>query len=175
MRRLPSLAPYLQRFGEDVPRVNRIRADARWNSQFMPTIEKSIDVERPLRSVYRQWSRFEDYPSFMSEIVNVRKLAAGYLQWRVEFDGEERDIEIEITEQIPDRRISWQGRGHDGCSGKVDLYATPGGGTHVMLQLAYPREQLPRDADAVETVRSLVQGDLEQFKQVMEKPLNSHF
>ena len=135
----------------------------------MPTIEKSIDIERSARSVYRQWSRFEDYPSFMSEVVSVNRLDTGHLRWRIEIGSKRYELEIEIMDQVPDRRISWASRGGKGCSGKVTLHAIPGDGTRVMLQLAYSREQIPCDADAVETVRSLVENDLARFKRVMEK------
>lgn len=134
----------------------------------MPTIEKSIDVERTLRAVYTQWTRFEDYPSFMSELVAVVWLAAGCLQWSIEIGGNRYKVDVEVTEQIPNRRVSWSSRGGGKTAGSVNLYSVPDNGTRVMLQLTYPSEAVPQRADPIETVRDLVRRDLERFKQRME-------
>jgi len=134
----------------------------------MPTVEKSIVVDRPLKSVYRQWARFEDYPSFMSEIVHVRRPTAAYQHWRLEIGGGEFELEVEITEQSTDRAISWASRDAEGFFGKVKVHALSADRTLVMLQIAYPLERLPRDVDAVETLRALVQGGLERFRRMME-------
>ena len=34
----------------------------------MANIEKSIDVEAPVRTAYNQWTQFEEFPSFMEGV-----------------------------------------------------------------------------------------------------------
>ena len=47
----------------------------------MATIEKSIDVEVPVRAAYNQWTQFEDFPRFM-EFIEKRGRETG--AWRGE-------------------------------------------------------------------------------------------
>lgn len=40
----------------------------------MATTEKSIDVHAPVRTVYNQWTQFEECPRFMEGVREVRQL-----------------------------------------------------------------------------------------------------
>ena len=40
----------------------------------MSGIETSIEVERPVRTFYDQWTRFEEFPRFMEGVEQVRQL-----------------------------------------------------------------------------------------------------
>ena len=40
----------------------------------MATVEKSIEVNQPVRTVYNQWTQFEEFPRFMDGIAEVRQL-----------------------------------------------------------------------------------------------------
>jgi uncharacterized membrane protein len=53
----------------------------------MQTIEKTIEVDRPVSAVYDQWSRFQDFPQFMKGIKEVRKIDDTYLRWVAEIGG----------------------------------------------------------------------------------------
>jgi uncharacterized membrane protein len=39
----------------------------------MAKIEKSIEVNAPLRTVYNQWTQFEEFPRFMEGVKEVRR------------------------------------------------------------------------------------------------------
>jgi uncharacterized membrane protein len=67
----------------------------------MAIIEKSIEVEAPVRAVYNQWTQFEDFPQFMEGVREVRQLDEAHLHWRAEVGGKEQVWEAEITEQTP--------------------------------------------------------------------------
>jgi uncharacterized membrane protein len=50
----------------------------------MTTIEKSIEVNVPVRTAYNQWTQFEDFPRFMEGVQEVRQLDDKRLHWRAE-------------------------------------------------------------------------------------------
>ena len=71
----------------------------------MQTIEKTIEVHRPVRAVYDQWVQFGDFPKFMEGIKEVRKIDDQYLRWEAEIGGKSKKWDAEIFEQVPDQRI----------------------------------------------------------------------
>src|SRR4029450_9194425 len=53
----------------------------------MAEMEKSIEVNAPLREVYNQWTQFEDFPRFMEGVVEVRQIDDKRLFWRADIGG----------------------------------------------------------------------------------------
>ena len=47
----------------------------------MEKIQKSIEVDRPIRSVYNQWTHFEEFPRFIEGVKQV-----GLVSRRIEND-----------------------------------------------------------------------------------------
>ncbi|MEP6910835.1 MAG: SRPBCC family protein [Actinomycetota bacterium] len=47
----------------------------------MPTIEQSIEVEVPVSTAYNQWTQFEEFPSFMDGVDEVKQLDDTHLHW----------------------------------------------------------------------------------------------
>ena len=43
-------------------------------ADLMSTVEKSIEVDVPLRTAYDQWTQFERFPQFMGGVEQVRQL-----------------------------------------------------------------------------------------------------
>ena len=40
----------------------------------MANIERSIDVDVPVRAAYDQWTQFEEFPSFMEGVEEIRQI-----------------------------------------------------------------------------------------------------
>src|ERR1041384_1664193 len=103
----------------------------------MATIEKSIEVDVPVRAAYNQWTQFEEFPKFMDGIKEVSQVDASRLQWCAEIAGKEERWEAEITSQVPDERIAWRSISGVENNGIVTFTDIDGSRTQVHLRIEY--------------------------------------
>jgi uncharacterized membrane protein len=136
----------------------------------METIEKSIEVDVPLTTVYNQWTQFEEFPKFMEGVESVRQMGDKKLHWVVKIGGKTKEWDAEIFEQAPDQRIAWRSITGTKNSGLVSFIPLNGGArTLVTLRLNYELEGTAENiADALGVVSRRVEGDLERFKDFIE-------
>jgi uncharacterized membrane protein len=135
----------------------------------MSSIEKSIDVEVPVRTVYNQWTQFEEFPRFMEGVKAVTQIDPRTLEWCASVGGKEKTWRAEISEQIPDTRIAWHATDGSPNAGVVTFHRLDDQKTRIMLQLEYdPQGVVENVGDALGVVTHRVNGDLERFKQFIE-------
>ncbi|MGJ0535117.1 MAG: SRPBCC family protein [Methylocystis sp.] len=135
----------------------------------MSTVQKSIDINAPVSSVYNQWTQFEDFPAFMEGVTEVTQLDDSHLHWCAEIGGKEMEWDAEITEQIPDQRIAWRSVEGTPTAGVVSFHKLDDGATRVMVQMDYDPESILENAgDTVGLLSQRVEGDLERFKDFLE-------
>ena len=135
----------------------------------MSNIEESIDLNVPVRAAYDQWTQFEEFPSFMEGVEEVRQLDDTHLHWRAEVAGQEREWDAEITEQTPDQRIAWKSTSGAQHAGVVTFHRLDEGRSRVMLQLDVdPEGVVEKAGDALGLVKRRVTGDLARFKELIE-------
>ncbi|HET6380593.1 MAG TPA: SRPBCC family protein [candidate division Zixibacteria bacterium] len=136
----------------------------------MSTVEKSIDVNVPLRTAYDQWTQFEEFPRFMEGVQSVRQLDDTHLHWVAEVGGQRREWDAEITEQTPDQRIAWTSTEGARNAGVVTFHRIDDDTTRIMLQMDVEPEGFMESAgDALGVLDRQVQGDLERFKAFIEE------
>ena len=135
----------------------------------MSTVEQHIDVELPVRTVYNQWTQFEEFPRFMDGVEEVRQITDTLTHWKVEIAGQRREFDAEITEQHPDERVAWRSRGGPEQAGVVTFHRLGPSTTRVMLQLEFdPQGIVEQVGDKLGFVSRRVKGDLERFKRFIE-------
>jgi uncharacterized membrane protein len=135
----------------------------------MSLIEKSIEINVPVKTAYNQWTQFEEFPKFMEGVRHVKQLDDKHLHWKAEIGGKEKKWDAEITEQIPDERIAWRSRGGAKNGGVVTFHRLSDSKSKVMLQMEYDPEGVVEHAgDAAGVVSQRVLGDLERFKRYIE-------
>jgi uncharacterized membrane protein len=135
----------------------------------MEKIEKSIEVERPVSTVYNQWTQFEEFPRFMKGVNSVKQLDDKRLHWEAEVAGKIKEWDARITDQVPDQLIAWQSEGGEYTSGAVNFRAVGPNCTRISLQLMYdPEGFVEKTGDALGVVSSRVEGDLKRFKEFIE-------
>ncbi len=136
----------------------------------MERVERSVEVDCPLRTVYNQWTQFEEFPRFMSGIKEVKQLDDTHIHWRADIRGTDQEWDAEITEQVPDQRISWRSTGGVDNAGTVRFEPLPGDRTLVRLALGYEPEDPRGDgADALARFTSHVETTMQDFKRYIEE------
>jgi uncharacterized membrane protein len=130
--------------------------------------QKSIVVDRPVTTVYNQWTQFEEFPQFMEGVERVVQLDDRRLHWVAEIAGTRREWDAEIVDQEPDRRIAW--RSIDGTpNGGVVTFEPEGDRTRVNLDLdVEPQGAVEKIGDKLGFVSKQAEGDLKRFKEFIE-------
>jgi len=135
----------------------------------MEHVEKFVEVNCPVRTVYNQWTQFEEFPRFMAGVKEVRQIDDTHVHWRAEIWGKEKEWDAEITEQEPDKRISWKSVSGAGNAGTVRFEPLGADRTRVRLVMAYePEGAVENIGDAVGIFSARVQNTVEDFKKFIE-------
>ncbi|MGY1822796.1 SRPBCC family protein [Geodermatophilus sp. SYSU D00079] len=132
-------------------------------------VERSIQVEVPLRTAYGQWTQFEDFPHFMGGVREVRQLDDRRLHWVAEIAGVRREWEASVLEQVPDQKVAWAATSGATNAGAVRFEAAGPNATVVHLTLEYePEGVVEQVGDELGVVERQVRSDLERFKALVE-------
>ncbi|WP_081866193.1 SRPBCC family protein [Blastococcus sp. URHD0036] len=132
-------------------------------------VEKSMQVDVPVRTAYDQWTQFEEFPAFMGGVQQVQQLDDRHLHWVAEIGGVRREWDASILEQVPDQKVAWAATGGATNAGAVWFEPAGPGSTIVHLEMEYEPEGLVEKAgDALGLVDRQVRSDLERFKALVE-------
>ncbi len=135
----------------------------------MASIEKSVEVNVPLRTAYNQWTQFEEFPRFMQGVEEVRQIDTKRLYWHAEIGGKDKEWEAEIVEQTPDQRLAWRSITGAPNGGIVTFEPLEANRTRVTLQMDYEPEGFVESVgSALGLVSGRVEGDLQRFKEYIE-------
>jgi uncharacterized membrane protein len=133
-------------------------------------VERSVEVDCPIRAVYNQWTQFEEFPRFMSGVKEVKKLDETRVHWHAEVWGKDKEWDAEITELVPDARISWRSTSGDDNAGTVRFEPLPGNRTLVRLAMGYqPTGVIENTSDALGAFTSHIESTVKDFKSYIEE------
>ena len=136
----------------------------------MEQIEKTIEVDCPVRSVYNQWTQFEEFPRFMAGVKEVRQLDDTHVHWQANIWGKDMEWDAEIIEQDPDRRISWRSTSGAPNAGTVRFEPIGPKRTRVRLVMDYePQGAVENLGDALGILSGRLQSSVENFKEYIEE------
>ncbi len=136
----------------------------------MGRVEKTVEIERPLRMVYDQWTQFEEFPRFMEGVEEVRQLDDKTLHWKARIAGKTEEWDAEIVQQIPDQSIAWRHTRGAVNAGSVVFTPLDARRSRVTLALEYdPKGFVEKVGDILGVVARRVEGDLERFKRFVEE------
>ena len=153
--------------------VNKVRAAGnrdRLAAASPTTVEQEIEVEVPVSTAYNQWTQFEEFPSFMEGVDEVRQLDDTLLHWAATVSGKKAEWDAKILEQVPARRIVWESVDGKQTRGAV-TFEPAGSGlrTRIRLNMSYtPGGITEKVGSAIGLDDRRVRGDLERFRELIE-------
>src|SRR5690606_35609887 len=73
------------------------------------TVQKTLTIDAPVENVYKLWSNFENFPMFMSNVLEITGGREGISHWKVEGPGGVPvEWDAEITRVVPNEMIAWK-------------------------------------------------------------------
>jgi len=139
----------------------------------MHKIQETIEVSRPVTMVYNQWTQFEEFPEFMSGIEEARQVDDTHVHWKAKIGSKLEEWDAEITEQEPDRRISWKSVSGAHNAGTVRFKPVGTDRTEVQLLLVYETNGAYESmGHALGRIRKRVKDSLVEFKDFAERQTN---
>ncbi|WP_258803679.1 SRPBCC family protein [Pseudarthrobacter sp. NS4] len=132
-------------------------------------VEKRIVVDVPVSTAYNQWTRFEEFPRFMSGVESVTRLGDDRLKWVAHIAGVHRRWEAKIIEQVPDRKVAWASIEGATNSGTIEFRDAGANRTELALTLEYqPAGMVEKVGDLLHVVGRQADHDLKKFKEFIE-------
>jgi len=138
--------------------------------------KKTITISRDRSDVYYYWRNLENLPNIMKHVHKVRKLQDKKYHWEAIFGDKKFKWNAQITEEIPDQKISWESleSADVSNSGTVEFFDAPNNrGTELHVTINY----LPSETESGKIIagilnpifRKLVKKDLNEFRRKLEK------
>lgn len=106
----------------------------------MVVVQKTIHIDAPVDRVFEFWTRYENFPHFMSHVREVREVEGDRSHWVVSGPaGITMEWDAELTRYEPGRVIAW--RSVEGSpienEGVIRFEENEAGGTRVTVKLSY--------------------------------------
>jgi uncharacterized membrane protein len=138
-------------------------------------VNQSIEVEAPVEDVFRYWSNFENFSTFMQNVEEVRVTGQDTSHWRVKGPlGKSVEFEARTTEMDPNRGIGWNTtEGEVMTSGEARFEEVTPGRTRVEVTMNYADPPGGAVGEAVANILSNpernLQEDLQNFARIVER------
>jgi uncharacterized membrane protein len=136
----------------------------------MNQIIETVDVDVPVRQAYDQWTRFEEFPTFLDEVEKIVQVDDTTTDWTVRIGPATRAFRAIITEQHPDERVAWTSKDGDADhAGVVTFHKLADAKTRVTVQIDWqPTGFLEKLGSATGVGGHAVKKDLQNFKERVE-------
>jgi len=142
----------------------------------MERVERFVEIDAPVEVVFDRLSDFENFPRWMRNIREVRRLGRRVTRWVSETAVPDvyAEWEAELTVYEPDHRLVWRSvRGDIHADGEAVISETPEGTAllHVVLGFGTPLGRSGAQAArffGVQPGRQL-EEDLERFRRLAER------
>ena len=94
-----------------------------------------VVVKAPVDRVYKQWSRLEDLPKFVTPLGKVQRIDDTHFSYIWHPNGSDEKGVFHIILQVPGRRIAWRSMSNGFMSGVVSFEPRSQEETEVTLKI----------------------------------------
>jgi hypothetical protein len=124
-----------------------------------------MDIGAPLKTVYNEWTQFEEWPQFMHRLESVSQEEDTQVKIKVKIWGKSKEFTADILEQVPDERIKWEVSEGITHTGVVTFSELAPNLTHVEVNMdVQPGSLLEKAARGMRHIKRAVRADLHRFK-----------
>ncbi|MFD7219821.1 SRPBCC family protein [Streptomyces sp. NPDC059892] len=135
----------------------------------MNMIEKSIDVDVPIRVAYNQWTQFETFPRFLEGVERIDQPQRTLAHWVTRTGALTHEFDVEIVEQRPDECLTWRTLTEARHEGTVTFESLGPDRTRVSLRLDLEAGGvIEKTGSALHLARGRVHRGMESFKEFIE-------
>jgi uncharacterized membrane protein len=102
----------------------------------MSEIQHSVRASVPVATLYNQWTLFEEFPSAMPGVAEVRQLDDDHVRVVLDEAGRRLVFTAAIGEQVPEQHVEWRATGDVPHAGRAD-FAADGDGASLTVRLRF--------------------------------------
>jgi len=128
-------------------------------------IQQAVDIGAPLKTVYNEWTQFEEWPQFMHRLESVSQEEDEQVKIKVKIWGKSKEFTADIVDQRPDELIKWEVSEGITHTGVVTFSELAPNLTHVEINMdVQPGSLIEKAARGMRHVKRAVRADLHRFK-----------
>jgi uncharacterized membrane protein len=143
-------------------------------------VEKSIRVKAPASKVYEFWRNFQNFPSFMHNVEDVRVVGGNdaMSHWKIKGPlGVSVEFDAQMTKDEPNKQIGWNSTGGTVETSGAVTFTELGDDTevHVVMQYYDPPGGAVGEAASrvLQNPEAMLEEDLQRFKDIAEGRVGS--
>ena len=132
-------------------------------------LEKSVNIGRPVQSVFAAWSCFERLPQWINFVRRVERYGT-HTRWLVNMDGREFEWDAQITLVKPNEAIGWKSLSGPKHTGRI-TFSPLGNQTvvHVLMNYAPPLGAFGSMLPLEHHLEQWIERGLREFKLALER------
>lgn len=132
-------------------------------------LEKSVNIGRPVQSVFAAWSHFERLPQWISFVRRVERYGT-QTHWLVNIDGREFEWDAQIAQVVPNESIGWKSLNGPRHTGRI-TFSPLGDQTvvHVLMNYAPALNALGSMLPIDQHLEQWIERGLREFKLALER------
>lgn len=136
-------------------------------------VRETVEVLASPEKAYEIWSRFEDFPRFMLNVIEVRRTSADTWHWTVAGPlGQRIEWDAEVVANVPGEVIAWRSLTADIDNRGEVRFERTAGGTRVLAIRRITIPAGPIGSAVAKLTKSdpamMARQDLRRFKQLIE-------